>query len=816
MSSQIIKALNQVINSGIQKELLHRFTEDQSLNGRIITIDGQELINFGSCSYLGLEHHPALKQGVIDAVERYGTQFSSSRTYASLGIYKDLEDQLMAMFERPVIVTASTTLGHLATIPVIVGENDAVILDMQVHNSVQMAVQQLKANGIFVTLIRHNDMDSLESKIQQLRNKYDKIWYFADGVYSMYGDYAPLGRLEELMNKYEQFHLYIDDAHGMSWTGPKGTGYVCSQLFYHEKMVLAGSLNKSFATSGGFVALPNARMAQDVRNCGGTLIFTGPIQPPMLGAALASTQLHCSEDILPIWDKVHDMVDFTNGRIEALGLPQFEVTNSPLFFIPAGIPRITTEMVSRMMKDGYYLNAAGFPATPMKRGGVRFMVNGNLEKEDVGQMLDALAYHYPRVLADEGSSEQKVSRVFSIPEFSVQGENNVRTLKPRTSELLISQHNSIHELDAQQWDELMGNRGNFTHSSLQMLERTFRGQEQDHDNWDFRYLHIADKSGKTILNTFFTSVTLKDDMFAPAEVSREIEEERRHNPTYLTSKTIILGTPITKGNHLWLDREHPEWKSALSILIQKMQRWVEAENATQLMLREFRMGADEELKNFLLEQGLIEIATPHECLVTDLSWADHTEYLQRLGGKYRYNVRKEILPYLDDFELNIEKPTSTKEIQECYDLYCNVFNRSLEMNVHKLPLAFFESICCHDDYDIIRLYLKTDEASAENRAPVAVMFSHKREKNYHALIVGLDYDYVRTYNTYKQMLYRTVWRAWDLDCTHLDLAFTAELEKKKIGARPFPTCIYVQSMDHFNSALISSMGKPVTRLRQPA
>lgn len=44
----------------------------------------------------------------------------------------------------------------------------------------------------------------------------------------MYGDAAPVKEIEKLLNKYDNFHLYIDDAHGMSWTGKNGCGYVRS------------------------------------------------------------------------------------------------------------------------------------------------------------------------------------------------------------------------------------------------------------------------------------------------------------------------------------------------------------------------------------------------------------------------------------------------------------------------------------------------------------------------------------------------------------------------------------------------------------
>ncbi|MFK7799377.1 MAG: aminotransferase class I/II-fold pyridoxal phosphate-dependent enzyme, partial [Aureispira sp.] len=273
----MIDTLNQIIEYGIERNLLQNFTSTaHNVPNSSVVIEGHEMLNFGSCSYLGLEKHNVLKEGTIDAVTKYGTQFSSSRTYLSHGLYYELEDTLRDIFQRPLIVTASTTLGHLATIPIVVGKNDAVVLDLQVHSSIQMTIQQLKAKGIPTYIIRHNCMESLEMKIKHLYNKYDKIWYFADGVYSMYGDYAPFEQLDALMAKYEKFHLYIDDAHGMGWTGENGCGVVHSRMNNTEKMILAVSLNKSFGAAGGCLIFPNAEMERKVRNCGSTYIFSGP------------------------------------------------------------------------------------------------------------------------------------------------------------------------------------------------------------------------------------------------------------------------------------------------------------------------------------------------------------------------------------------------------------------------------------------------------------------------------------------------------------------------------------------------------------
>ncbi|MCB0643989.1 MAG: GNAT family N-acetyltransferase, partial [Phaeodactylibacter sp.] len=521
----------------------------------------------------------------------------------------------------------------------------------------------------------------------------------------------------------------------------------------------------------------------------------------MLGAAVASVQLHNSDAILPIQQKVADLVEFTNNRIEALGLPQFEVTHSPLFFIPAGLPKVTTGLVSRMIGDGFFVNSAGFPATPMKRGGVRFMVNGNLEKEDFAQMLDALAYHYPRVIEEEGCSLEQVARFFHLPEIKIaDADDSIGQAAPQETDLQCIVENSINAIDPTEWDAIMAERGNFTHSSLKMLEYVFSNKNEPENNWNFEYFKVLDhNTGDVILNTFYTTAILKDDMFSPASISQQLETLRKEDPFYLTTKTVLLGSPITKGSHLFLNREHPQWKAALELLIEQMHKKVESTKANQLMLREFRKDADPELKRFLMDHGLIEVDVLDECRIEDMSWKDHDEYLQRLGGKYRYNVRKEILPFVDEFDVVTERPQSPEEIRICYDLYCNVWEQAFEMNVYRLPYSYFESICHHPEYDIIRLYRKGTDT------PVGVMFSHRRDKNYQALIVGLDYRFVRSMNTYKQMLYQTVWRAWELGCEQLDLAFTAELEKKKVGARPEKVCIYVQSMDHFNHAVLSTM-----------
>ncbi len=169
--------IDAVFTEAIQRGLIHHTADNETLNGRMIHLNGRPLINFGLCSYLGLEMDPRLKQGAIEAVLRYGTQFASSRAFLSAPPYRELEELLGRIAEAPVLVTPTTTLGHLAAIPTLIQEKDAVILDQQVHHSVQMAVEHVRALGAAVEVVRHNDMDALEKRLEALTPRAHRVWY---------------------------------------------------------------------------------------------------------------------------------------------------------------------------------------------------------------------------------------------------------------------------------------------------------------------------------------------------------------------------------------------------------------------------------------------------------------------------------------------------------------------------------------------------------------------------------------------------------------------------------------------------------------
>ncbi|PWK23367.1 glycine C-acetyltransferase [Arcicella aurantiaca] len=387
-----VRQMQDIMSHAKSLGILHGHFSDYQLNGQTINLNGQDLHHFANCSYLGLELDQRLKNAAKDAIERYGIQFSSSRTYLESGLYEVLEDKLSQIFGNPVIVAPTTSLGHISWIPNVVHKNDAVILDHQVHRSVQNATMIAKANGTHVELLRHNRMDLLEDRIIELSAKYRKVWYMADGVYSMFGDVAPMQELYDLLNRHEQFHLYVDDAHGMSWAGKHGRGYALSNVdYYHEKMCLITSINKGFGANGSAMVFSDEIQKAMIKNAGSTLIFSGPVSPVMLTAGIASADIHLSDEIYDRQNRLTDLIKHFNQTAIALDLPLVRQDITPICYLAVGAnPLHCVEIAHGLQQDGYFVNVSSFPTVPLKNSGMRITLNTNHTEEAITGLLNSL------------------------------------------------------------------------------------------------------------------------------------------------------------------------------------------------------------------------------------------------------------------------------------------------------------------------------------------------------------------------------------------------------------------------------------------
>jgi 7-keto-8-aminopelargonate synthetase-like enzyme len=788
--------LDEMVTEAAGLGLLMRTPDDEPLDGRTLSLRGRSTLNFGSCSYLGLELDPRMREAVCAAVMRYGTQFSSSRTYMSAPLYPELEESLGLMFGGHVLVVPSTSMGHIAALPVLVGSGDAVVLDQQVHHSVQSAVNQLRPQGTTVELIRHSRLDQLEEAIERLAPHHRSIWYLADGVYSMYADLAPFAGLVELLDRHEQLHLYIDDSHGVGWSGVHGRGPALQAIGQHERVVVAASLNKSFAAAGAALVFPTAELKRRVRTLGGPMIFSGPVQPPMLGAALASARIHLSPELEHRQAALGERISLATELLQEFCLPLQCAESTPIRYLTLGLPRVAEIVAARLLEDGFYVNLAMFPAVPMKQAGVRFTLTLHQRPRDIRALVEALARHVPDALAARAVPSTPRAGAPAAPTAAVAA----RRAEPATG-LRLEHHRSIGAVDAREWDSLLGARGSFSASGLDFLERAFDGGRPE-DRWTFHYYIVRDAHARPVLATFFTAGLWKEDMLSTTAVSRLVEARRADDPYYLTAQTFAMGSLLSEGDHLFLDRD-ADWRGALGMLLEAIGEDAQQAGAGTLVLRDLADG-DRELGDALRENGYIKLTMP-DSLILDTVAADDTQWLDGLSSRSRAHQRREVLPFDDAFDVEIMRhggrEPSDHELAHLHRLYCNVRERSLEINSFELPRTLLREMLAHDCWELMLMRLR--ERPSEQ--PVAFGAHFIGSHHYAPMIIGLDYGHVRSHHSYRQALRQALLRARTLGSERVLLGMGASLEKHRFGATVIKRCAYAQSAEHYNQEVLVSI-----------
>jgi 7-keto-8-aminopelargonate synthetase-like enzyme len=396
---------------GSELGISHQMIEDHEFHGSTITLDGQEIVNFGLCCYLGLGDDPRLINAAIDAVERYGNSYSSSMAYTSLPLYGELRSRIGEMLDAPVMVAASTTLAHLAALPVLVRRGDLVVIDAVAHASLLAVLPILQANGATVVQTPHNDLSAVSAYVESAEGK---TWYIIDGLYSMKGDTAPAEDIRGLLTAHPDLWVYCDDAHGFGWSGTKGRGQFLERMGWHDRVVMSFGLAKSFGTMGGVVAALDGDLIEAIAVTGGPMLFGGPLPPPTLGASIASADIHLSDELPSLQADLVGRIRHVNSFSESIGLPLAITEETPLWFVEIGSTMSTISTVTEMRKRGFFVNGAAFPAVPRGRGGVRFTVTRYLDEHQIESMLTSLnelrlEYGGPDEVIDLTAMEDTVS-----------------------------------------------------------------------------------------------------------------------------------------------------------------------------------------------------------------------------------------------------------------------------------------------------------------------------------------------------------------------------------------------------------------------
>ncbi|CAH5729277.1 8-amino-7-oxononanoate synthase 2 [Klebsiella oxytoca] len=339
-------------------------------DGKVITLDdGRKMVEFVSCSYLGLETHPTLKKAVIDAIERFGVQVSVARTRVKVDLFPQLEARLnQIMHGAHTLTFNAVTPCHIAVLPLLASgtlphftfsKKPYFIMEKTAHATLQINRGLLQQFGDVVR-IDFQDTARIEEAFRYAASQGLTPISVSDSVGSM-GGVAPVAQIVRLAHQYDGY-AYIDDAHGTSIYGDYGSGYVMACLGHRldERIIIAGSLSKAFGSHGGFIACHAAETINFIKTYGTTYAFGGPPSLPGIAACLAAADLHLDGTVAARQEKLQNVIRYFDevfGKTEIVN----RGTTMPIRGILIGNEDLAITMCKKLHDRGFATTVAMYP-----------------------------------------------------------------------------------------------------------------------------------------------------------------------------------------------------------------------------------------------------------------------------------------------------------------------------------------------------------------------------------------------------------------------------------------------------------------------
>ena len=348
-------------------------------------VEGRRTILAGTNNYLGLTFDPACVAAGRNAIQEQGTGTTGSRmANGSFAAHAALERELADFFQIPYGMIFSTGYAaNLGTLVALLKPGDAVLLDADAHASLYDGCQM---SGADIFRFRHNDLGSLEKRLQRLGDRARNCLIITEGLYSVLGDCAPLVEIVNLKKQYGAL-LLVDEAHSLGVYGEHGRGVAEAQGVMDQVDFFVGTFSKSLGAMGGFCASPHYEL-ELIRYVSRPFIFTASSSPSIIASTReALRQLKTRPELREaLWRNARRLYEGFSSNGFDIGT---EV--SPVLAVRLGKKEIALPFWNRLLEKGVYTNLMVPPASPDQHSYIRCSVSAAHTEHQIEQIIGAFA-----------------------------------------------------------------------------------------------------------------------------------------------------------------------------------------------------------------------------------------------------------------------------------------------------------------------------------------------------------------------------------------------------------------------------------------
>jgi len=269
--------------------------------------------------------------------------------------------------------------ANLGMLTALLKPGDTVLLDADAHASLYDGCQM---SGADIFRFRHNDVVSLEKRLQRLGERTKDCLIITEGLYSVLGDCAPLVDIVELKNRYGAY-LLVDEAHSLGVYGENGCGVAEVQGVMDQVDFIVGTFSKSLGAMGGFCASPHAQL-ELIRYVSRPFIFTASSSPSIIASTHeALRQIRNRPELREtLWRNANRLYEGFKAQGFQLG-PEV----SPVVAVRLGEKEVALPFWNRLLDKGVYTNLMIPPASPDRHSYIRCSVSAAHTEEQVEHII---------------------------------------------------------------------------------------------------------------------------------------------------------------------------------------------------------------------------------------------------------------------------------------------------------------------------------------------------------------------------------------------------------------------------------------------
>ncbi|CAM1359718.1 8-amino-7-oxononanoate synthase [Tenacibaculum sediminilitoris] len=368
------------------KKLYQKLTQRVTQNSLRTLGEKNSLVDFSSNDYLGFaksevifnKTHQFLTNNKLKVNGATGSRLLSGNHE----LYIIVEKQLAKLHNTETALIFNSgydaNIGFFASLP---QRGDIILYDELIHASIRDGIQLSNAKSF---KFKHNNIKDLKEKLLRFaQDNKSEIYVVTESVFSMDGDSPDLATMSEVINKHDNVHLIVDEAHAL---GVFNLGLIQELQLENSVFARIVTFGKGLGCHGAAI-LGSRQLQQYLINFARSFIYTTGLSPHSLATIkIAYKELIINNSQELLLQNIQHFIKESN-RLQL----NFIKSNSAIHCCIFSGNKHVKNIALQLQQKGFDVKPILPPTVPAHQERLRFCLHSYNSKEEITNVLENLA-----------------------------------------------------------------------------------------------------------------------------------------------------------------------------------------------------------------------------------------------------------------------------------------------------------------------------------------------------------------------------------------------------------------------------------------